>query len=64
MAKDFHMVIAEEMEKKGIKRKDLYPIFNDNRSRISEVLSGKRNVPRGKIISLARLLGIEVERLI
>ncbi len=55
--------IKFRMEQKGLKRKDLEPLLG-GRSRVSEVLSGKRSLSIQQIRNLHRTLRIPYENLL
>ena len=55
--------IEYEMDRRGMTPRDLIPIIG-SRSKVSEVLSGKREITMSMARALRKRLGIDVERLI
>lgn len=55
--------IEYEMDRLGMKPQDLIPIFG-SRSKVSEILSGKREITMSMARALHHRLGIDVETLI
>ncbi len=63
---DFHdpvEAIKFRMEQEGMRQKDLQKLF-PSKSRVSEILSGKRTLSLGMIRSLHQCLGIPAEVLV
>ena len=53
-------ILADLMSERGLKQADLLPIFR-SRSVVSEVLSGKRGIPKTQAKSLAQFFKLPVE---
>jgi HTH-type transcriptional regulator / antitoxin HigA len=54
-------VIAALMEERGLRQRDLLPIFNNSRSYISDVLKGRRGLSKVQAIKLAKYFDVRVE---
>lgn len=56
-------VIREAMDKRGLRNCDLDKIIG-NRGHTSEIVSGKRGVPKSKAVALAKLLRVPLAKLL
>ena len=56
-------VIKEAMEKRGLRNADLAVVIG-NRGHTSEIVNGKRGVPKRKAAKLAKLLRVPLSKLL
>lgn len=56
-------IIRQKMAERGIRQIDLLDIFG-SRGRISEIVNGKRGVPKSKAVALSKRLRIPLRVLI
>jgi|SRR5215475_6242225 HTH-type transcriptional regulator/antitoxin HigA len=49
------------MEERGLRQRDLLPIFNNSRSYISDVLKGRRGLSKAQAVKLAEYFNLRVE---
>lgn len=56
-------VIKEAMERRGLRNLDLEPVIG-SRGHTSEVVNGKRGVPKKKAAALAKLLRVPLAKLL
>lgn len=56
-------VIREAMERRGLRNADLNVVIG-NRGHTSEIVNGKRGVPKKKAKALAKLLRVPLEKLL
>jgi len=54
-------VIAALMKERGLRQRDLLPIFNNSRSYISDVLKGRRGLSKAQAVKLAEYFNLRVE---
>jgi len=49
------------MEERGLRQRDLLPLFNNSRSYISDVLNGRRGLSKAQAVKLAEFFDLRVE---
>jgi HTH-type transcriptional regulator/antitoxin HigA len=49
------------MEERGLRQRDLLPLFNNSRSYISDVLNGRRGLSKAQAVKLAEFFNLRVE---
>ncbi|MGH9938705.1 MAG: helix-turn-helix domain-containing protein, partial [Blastocatellia bacterium] len=49
------------MEERGLRQRDLLPLFNNSRSYVSDVLNGRRGLSKAQAVKLAGFFNVRVE---